>query len=231
VERRLGEADLRDDPPHGAHGQRRAERGRRPRAGGHHDGLLVIHPRLLADHQLGSGGARPGGPGAGGGRRRDGAAGGEAVRVDAGRERRLGRLQRGTLEPLGGEAGEARRGGVVVGGQRLRVAGDDHCPGRLGREREPVSEALVLAQRRLVQRLEHRVHRVLQDPRVAPGRARADRLPLVQPHPRPALGQERRRRAAGDAAADHDDVRRHARSAPLMRRPRPPARTATITRR
>ena len=53
------------------------------------------------------------------------------------------------------------------------------------------------------QRREHRVHRVLHDPGVAPGRAGRDRLALVQRDRRPALGEERGERAADDPAPDH----------------------------
>ena len=52
------------------------------------------------------------------------------------------------------------------------------------------------------------VERVLEDARVAPGRGGGDRLALVEPHARAGLGEQRRERAADDAAAGDRDVRR-----------------------
>ena len=63
-----------------------------------------------------------------------------------------------------------------------------------------------MRQRLRVEPGQRRVERVLHHPGVAPGRAGGDRLALVEPHARAALGEERGQRAADDPAADHRHV-------------------------
>ena len=220
----------------GRHCGRGADRGTRPRAGGdHHRGRRFQPPaganafdapvaarehRRLAFDDTGPRGARPLGPGARGGGRRHRAAGGEPVAADAGREARLGGVERRALEPLGSERREARLHRSEIGGQRRRVVGHDEDAGRLGRQGEAVAEPGVQLERRLVERLEHRVHRMLDDAGVAARRAGRDRLALVQRHRGARLGQERGGGAARDAAADDGDDGRHppTTSAPSRRR-------------
>ena len=66
-----------------------------------------------------------------------------------------------------------------------------------------------MLERLLVEAGERRVERVLDDARVAPGRARGDRLALVEDDTlAPRLGEERGERAADDPAADDREVGR-----------------------
>src|SRR5262249_39818327 len=145
----------------------------------------------VADLELGAGTLRARGERLGRRRGRDGAAGLVAYGAQPGGEAGLGLA--GVFEQLRRELREALRGQGAVG--------HDQQPGRLRREREAV-ELRVVAQRLLVEADKRVVERVLEHARVAPRRAGSDLLAFVQRHARAALGEERRERAADDAAAD-----------------------------
>jgi hypothetical protein len=113
--------------------------------------------------------------------------------------RQVGRVQLrvGTLEFFGQAGGLAR------------VVGHVQEPGRaVGQVEAVVREGAIEPERGQVQLHEDRVERVLDDPRVATGRARADRVTLDEDHPPAGLRQVRRGRDADDAAAEDDDVGR-----------------------
>ena len=117
-------------------------------------------------------------------------------------ERRLERRAGRALEQVGRSSGNSAAPGSSSSEQQQA--------GRLGRQLEAVAERAVVLERLLVERRQRRVERVLHDARVAPRRARGDRLALVEDDAGAALGQERGERAADDAAADDRDVRRRA---------------------
>jgi len=102
---------------------------------------------------------------------------------------------------------DAPQGHLVHRGLDRRALRGEHQDAR-GRVRElqPVEAAVVL-ERLEVELGQHRVERVLDRPGVTTGRRRADLVALVEPDLRARLGQERRGRAADDAAADDGDVR------------------------
>ena len=132
---------------------------------------------------------------------RDGAAGLQPPGGQAVGERGLGGAQLGALQQRRVAAPGTRRGSGA------RLVGDEQQADVVRGQREPAPERPVVLDRLLVEVDERRVERVLDDARVAPGRARGDRLALVEHDARARLGQERRQRAADDAAADDREVR------------------------
>jgi hypothetical protein len=113
-----------------------------------------------------------------------------------------GEQRRPKLRAVGGELLDHRL-------KRLRLGRQHQDAGWFLGQVEAV-ELPVVVERLQVQLRHHRVERVLDRARVAPGGRGAHLLALVQVDPRPRLRQERGGGAPDDPAADDGDVRRAA---------------------
>ena len=100
-----------------------------------------------------------------------------------------------------------QRGGLAAQ-LALLLGHDEHAVGLRGEREAVLLQRAVVLERLREQRRERRVHRMLEQARVAAGGAGGDRLALEQYDRRARLGEKGRDRAADDAGPDHRYVGR-----------------------